>query len=195
MSKQGVRPAHGEPIYETRESAQIQDDIPLPGFGADGILNDLKPPTAAAFVDGTDPVHPGAGAGGSGAPPAGPSPAAPRPPVATAGRLSTTDRALLRGFGFEPDGVADLQRFLGVEPTGNFGRVTREAARERFREAQTCLRTLGLYTGRPDGIPGPRSTDALTRFQAAHELPTTGIVDQATLDALREAARNAGAGS
>jgi peptidoglycan hydrolase-like protein with peptidoglycan-binding domain len=35
-----------------------------------------------------------------------------------------------------------------------------------------------------DGVVGPRTESALRAFQARHDLPATGRVDDATLDAL-----------
>ena len=45
---------------------------------------------------------------------------------------------------------------------------------------QARLRNLGYYHGPLDGIIGPRTEDALRRFQVDHGLPGTGKLDDAT---------------
>lgn len=54
-----------------------------------------------------------------------------------------------------------------------------------IRSLQTMLRTLAEQDPRhetlvPDGIYGPATVSAVSRFQRLHGLPTTGITDQAT---------------
>lgn len=50
-----------------------------------------------------------------------------------------------------------------------------------LEEAQSALREIGLYTGTPDGIPGPRTQEAIQRLQQETELEETGLLDSATL--------------
>jgi peptidoglycan hydrolase-like protein with peptidoglycan-binding domain len=59
---------------------------------------------------------------------------------------------------------------------------------------QTDLQTAGYYTGAIDGIYGPETANAVKSLQSAHNLPTTGWVDQATAAAL-DAAVTAKAGA
>lgn len=55
--------------------------------------------------------------------------------------------------------------------------------------AQTKLRSLGYHeAGLPNGEPGSRTTGAIAAFQDHEGLPVTGAPDQATLDAMDEAA-------
>lgn len=56
-----------------------------------------------------------------------------------------------------------------------------DSAHERVREVQALLRRDGLYDGELDGRYGPRTRQALARFQAAQGLSATGAPDPATL--------------
>ncbi|MBC7775489.1 MAG: peptidoglycan-binding protein [Phycisphaerae bacterium] len=49
---------------------------------------------------------------------------------------------------------------------------------------QNALLHLGLYTGQPDGMFGPRTAAAVRGFQANNALAATGKLDSATLAAL-----------
>lgn len=54
-----------------------------------------------------------------------------------------------------------------------------------IRSLQTMLRVLAEYDNRhetliPDGIYGPATVSAVSRFQRLHGLPVTGVTDQAT---------------
>ena len=53
-------------------------------------------------------------------------------------------------------------------------------------EAQSVLRLLGHYTGRLDGQTGPRTSQALTDFQRAQNIPQSGRLDDRTLALLRQ---------
>ncbi len=52
------------------------------------------------------------------------------------------------------------------------------------RTLQAMLDAAGFDPGPVDGIFGPLTAAAVSAFQAANSLPTTGVVDQATWDAL-----------
>ncbi|MBP1475677.1 peptidoglycan-binding protein [Frateuria sp. MAH-13] len=52
-------------------------------------------------------------------------------------------------------------------------------------DAQRRLAGLGLYTSKVDGLPGPGTTKAISRFQQIRGLTVTGQLDDATADALR----------
>lgn len=51
---------------------------------------------------------------------------------------------------------------------------TPEARSERVREAQLKLREKGYYDGEIDGIPGPKTRDALREYQRENNLEGTG---------------------
>ncbi len=50
--------------------------------------------------------------------------------------------------------------------------------------SQNALKHLGLYTGQPDGMFGPRTAAALREYQSQNALNATGNLDSATLSAL-----------
>lgn len=52
-------------------------------------------------------------------------------------------------------------------------------------DAQRRLAGLGLYTSKVDGLPGPGTTRAISRFQQIRGLAVTGRLDDATVDALK----------
>lgn len=52
-------------------------------------------------------------------------------------------------------------------------------------DAQRRLAGLGLYTSKVDGLPGPGTTKAISRFQQIRGLAVTGQLDDATADALK----------
>ena len=82
------------------------------------------------------------------------------------------------------DGIADqptLQALHGQNP--NQQPFTRRE--ERVKELQHQLGVLGLEPGPVDGHYGPLTTDAVRRFQRAHDLPVDGVADPVTLNALR----------
>ena len=55
-------------------------------------------------------------------------------------------------------------------------------AEPRFvRDAQRALRELGYAPGPIDGVMGARTRSALTRYQQAQRLPTTGQLDAETM--------------
>ena len=56
---------------------------------------------------------------------------------------------------------------------------------ERVKELQHQLGALGLEPGLVDGRYGPITTDAVRRFQHAHDLPVDGVADPITLSALK----------
>ena len=81
------------------------------------------------------------------------------------------------------DGVADqatLAALHGHQLSQPFSR--RE---ERVKELQHQLAALGLKPGLIDGRYGPITTDAVRRFQRAHDLPVDGVADPVTLNALK----------
>ena len=55
---------------------------------------------------------------------------------------------------------------------------------EAVRMAQQALKAEGFYNGKIDGIWGPKSRQALMRFEERHNMPATGNLDSDTLSAL-----------
>jgi peptidoglycan hydrolase-like protein with peptidoglycan-binding domain len=98
--------------------------------------------------------------------------------------------------------VEDLQSDKGLPKTGYVDAATAvaledavasvgsaSAAQESAHTAavQSTLKLAGYWTGPVDGEWTPELTDALKAFQTALEVPATGVVDAATLQALEQA--------
>ena len=56
-------------------------------------------------------------------------------------------------------------------------------------EMQERLNELGYKLGAVDGVSGPRTVEALKKFQADNKLPPTGIIDPDTIRKLRAASK------
>jgi len=69
---------------------------------------------------------------------------------------------------------------LGMELAHQHLQVLRDEA----RQVQERLRRAGYHPGTADGVPGPQTVAALRQYQAARELPVTGLLDEATRQAL-----------
>jgi len=54
-------------------------------------------------------------------------------------------------------------------------------------EMQERLNELGYKLGAVDGVSGPRTIDALKKFQSDNKLPPTGVIDAETIRKLRAA--------
>jgi membrane-bound lytic murein transglycosylase B len=59
-------------------------------------------------------------------------------------------------------------------------------------QLQNDLAALGYDVGEPDGIVGPVTRRAVSRFQQQRNMVADGHLDAATLDAVREAAVETG---
>lgn len=53
-----------------------------------------------------------------------------------------------------------------------------------IKNVQEELNQRGFVAGTPDGVLGPRTHDAITKFQKNHGLKASGLLNQQTLDAL-----------
>lgn len=53
-------------------------------------------------------------------------------------------------------------------------------------QAQNALKAHGYYHGLADGVIGPRTRDALRKYQKDHNLPQTGELDPPTVNALQQ---------
>lgn len=80
---------------------------------------------------------------------------------------------------------------IGHEGTDARGRVTSPGDRTAIgpadttvMSAQTALNAQGYNAGAADGHMGPNTRAAVSKFQADHNLPATGTLDGATLNAL-----------
>ena len=59
-----------------------------------------------------------------------------------------------------------------------------QVVRDEARQIQERLRAAGLNPGTVDGVPGQQTVTALRQYQKAHGLPVTGLLDDATRQAL-----------
>ncbi len=59
------------------------------------------------------------------------------------------------------------------------------ATQDMVREVQTLLNQLGYSAGTPDGIMGSRTRDAISSFQGANEMDSSGAITPALLERLR----------
>lgn len=66
---------------------------------------------------------------------------------------------------------------------------SRAQIEEIVRKVQTGLMAYGYYEGPPDGIVGPKTREALIRFQTDYGLKVTGTITPEVLDAFRIVAR------
>ena len=57
----------------------------------------------------------------------------------------------------------------------------------QVKKLQQSLASLGFSVGKPDGVYGPTTQNAVERFQVAHQLAEDGVVGPATLAALQHA--------
>jgi len=76
--------------------------------------------------------------------------------------------------------VAPSNSASATAPAAAGGRVSRET----IARAQAKLNEMGFGAGAADGAIGPRSRDAIRKFQASRKLNPTGELDSATLAAL-----------
>jgi len=84
---------------------------------------------------------------------------------------------------------------IGHEGTDANGRVNTTDSRTSsptlasdttVMSAQNALNSKGYDAGRADGVMGPNTRSAITKFQADHNLPQTGALDGPTLTALNQ---------
>jgi len=59
-----------------------------------------------------------------------------------------------------------------------------QVLRDEVRQVQEHVRNAGYNPGAADGVPGPQTIAALRQYQTAQGLPVTGLLDEATRQAL-----------
>jgi photosystem II stability/assembly factor-like uncharacterized protein len=69
-------------------------------------------------------------------------------------------------------------------PAASAAATAAQNEKKMMVRAQIVLAGLGYSVGDPDGVAGTRTVAAISRFQADKELPQTGRLDNATLEAL-----------
>jgi peptidoglycan hydrolase-like protein with peptidoglycan-binding domain len=68
--------------------------------------------------------------------------------------------------------------------TNQYDQGTQQTSEPQVEQAQQQLKSAGLYRGAVDGIVGPETQTALTRFQRQQGLPQTAQLDQQTMNRL-----------
>ena len=83
-----------------------------------------------------------------------------------------------------PDGTTTYRGGSSIFYGGPFAGAPPFVQSSVLGQAQGMLAREGFFTGVADGIPGPRTVDALKNYQAAYGLPRTGRLDANTAGAL-----------
>ena len=76
--------------------------------------------------------------------------------------------------------VKDFQAENNLVPDGIVGPATWEVLLEQVRRVQNRLNAAGFNAGNTDGVFGPKTTNAVTRFQSINGLEMNGTVDPRT---------------
>ncbi|PHR91501.1 MAG: hypothetical protein COA69_09885 [Robiginitomaculum sp.] len=99
-------------------------------------------------------------------------------------------QAQARVKAFTPLRVNDIANgvFTGLPWSPKAQKPTNNITNLTVRDAQGVLLSLGYDVGSPDGAMGPRTRNAVIRFERANGLPETGRVNAALLDRLNLAA-------
>ncbi|HEX8181532.1 MAG TPA: peptidoglycan-binding protein [Pyrinomonadaceae bacterium] len=84
----------------------------------------------------------------------------------------------------KPSTSAAARQAANAQPTAPPVRSTDSSETAQTKEAQTALNAAGYNVGTPDGVAGPRTVEAVRRFQTEKQLPVTGRFDDTTLTAL-----------
>lgn len=94
----------------------------------------------------------------------------------------------------EPTGQPDIQTRRKLDKKTGRADATEEKQGLKIgdrgpavRDAQAALNLLGYNAGEEDGVFGPELKGAVADFQRENGLPTTGVVDPKTMDAIDEA--------
>ncbi len=116
---------------------------------------------------------------------------------AIGGNFGPSTEAAVKAFqkmkGLPQSGVVDqttLDKLRGGQAPASSTSIGKGATGNDVKEVQLILTALGFYKSSVDGKFGPVTEGAVKAFQAQQGLPQTGVVNQATLDALRTANAN-----
>jgi len=93
-----------------------------------------------------------------------------------------------RADNFKPKPVDEAAN--GVFRNVSWGKPKQDTAQAKsveilkIRDAQTLLGQLGYPVGKPDGIPGSKTRDAIKSFEAVNGLPETGQITDELIERL-----------
>jgi hypothetical protein len=107
-------------------------------------------------------------------------PPAPEPlaPLAWASQVSVIQEASLA-----PPPVSEE---TPSKPAGKPIGDTRPLNSDEVLETQAWLKAFGFDPGPLDGLPGPKTTDAVKRYQTARQIEETGSLDRSVLQQVRQ---------
>lgn len=86
--------------------------------------------------------------------------------------------------------AAEVERAPGRLPAA----VDQMLAQDMIQLAQTTLKLAGYDPGRVDGVFDAQTATAIRQYQAAHSLPVSGLLDEATRRVLLPGNDDAGEG-
>lgn len=83
----------------------------------------------------------------------------------------------------KPAGVSasDSMKTGDAAKTGARGKMGAAVDQEKIRKAQQALKDKGHYEGEVDGIMGPKTREAMKKFQKAEGIQETGRLDAETM--------------
>ena len=100
-------------------------------------------------------------------------------------RRNRSDEADRRKIRRAPDDWPRSSRETAAQPRSRQSEPAADSEGITIFELQERLSGLGYKLGEVDGVNGPRTIDALKRFQSDNKLPVTGAIDAETVRRLR----------
>jgi len=89
-------------------------------------------------------------------------------------------------------GTSGMQDPQANAQPNQMGQGAQQVSQSQIQQAQQQLKSQGLYRGTVDGVMGPATQTALTKFQRQQGLPQTAQLDQQTLNRLANGANPGG---
>ena len=94
----------------------------------------------------------------------------------------------------QPVSVHDLEFLAAKEFDIPLSDLSTQARAQLVGELQAALKNLGYYSGAVDGIEGPMTRNAVSAYEAAFGLPSTGTITYSIYRKVRQAAHQASNG-
>lgn len=175
-------PASTEPSAQGRPTRQPSTDA-----RAGRIL--LKTAVMAAlllggYLAGRFPIFESAPTSNANASQALVEPPAPEPlsPLVWASQVSVAQSRTQQALS-APAPVAELTT---PKPSGKPVADTRPLNSDEIMETQAWLKAFGFDPGPLDGVPGPKTTDAVKRYRTARQMEEAGALDRSVLQQVRQ---------